>query len=334
MGCAVSNYRDVKQQERNVAASRCRAEDSEHEPAFRPACDFSVANLGQDLNSRISRLGRSRSKRRLDIQSKQKQHRPHRSQDRQGRGGGPSWPLALLRAGCGLRRCRDDRIDRVEVGSNRVVATIPTTIADSEGAIGVGEGGVWMLSDREGTLLHIDPLTNGIVSRTKTVAGAVAAAAGAGAVWVTSPEKDLLCRIDPRSHELVAQISVGPRPRFLAVGLGAEWTLNQGDGSVSRVDPRINQMVANIPAGIPGDGGDISIGEGFVWVTAKNAPSRRSIRSPTRSLCNSSARAVTLCALGGVRYGYAAFSCRKFGTLVQIFSRKPYITVPPSQRCR
>jgi virginiamycin B lyase len=168
--------------------------------------------------------------------------------------------------------CRDARIDRVEVGSNRVVASIPTTIADSEGGIGVGEGGVWTLADRQGTLLHIDPSNNDIVARTKTAVGSVAAAAGGGAVWVTSPEKDLLCRIDPGRHELVAQISVGPRPRFLAVGLGAVWTLNQGDGSVSRVDPRTDQVVATIPAGIPGDGGDISVGEGFVWVTAKNVP--------------------------------------------------------------
>src|SRR5204862_2357729 len=50
------------------------------------------------------------------------------------------------------------------------------------------------------------------------------------------------------------------------------WALNQGDGSVSRVDPKTNQVVATIQAGIPGKGGDISVGEGFVWVTAQNVP--------------------------------------------------------------
>jgi virginiamycin B lyase len=55
-------------------------------------------------------------------------------------------------------------------------------------------------------------------------------------------------------------------------GQGAIWTLNQGDGSVSRIDPKTNQVVATIEAGIPGAGGDISFGEGFVWVTAKNVP--------------------------------------------------------------
>jgi len=50
------------------------------------------------------------------------------------------------------------------------------------------------------------------------------------------------------------------------------WTLNQGDGSVSRVDPQTNEVVATIQVGIPGAGSDISVGEGFVWVTAKNVP--------------------------------------------------------------
>jgi virginiamycin B lyase len=66
------------------------------------------------------------------------------------------------------------------------------------------------------------------------------------------------------------EIPVGPNPRFVAVGEGSVWTLNQGDGSISRVDPNTNRLIATIQAGIPGPGGDISVGEGFVWVTAKD----------------------------------------------------------------
>jgi virginiamycin B lyase len=168
--------------------------------------------------------------------------------------------------------CGSACVDRVDVTANQVVASIPTTIADSEGAIGVGESGVWMPADKQGTLVHIDAATNEIVATVKTVPGSFAAATGEGAVWVTSTEKNLLCRVDPNNHQVAAQIPVGPNPRFLAVGEGAVWTLNQGDGSVSRVDPKINQVVATIQAGISGVGGDISVGEGFVWLTAKNVP--------------------------------------------------------------
>jgi virginiamycin B lyase len=33
-----------------------------------------------------------------------------------------------------------------------------------------------------------------------------------------------------------------------------------------------NQLVATIDAGVPGQGGDIAMGEGFVWVTMVNVP--------------------------------------------------------------
>jgi virginiamycin B lyase len=168
--------------------------------------------------------------------------------------------------------CGSSRVDRVDVTTNQVVASIATKIADSEGGIAVGESGIWMPADAEGTVVHIDAATNQIVARVKTVPRAVAAATGEGSVWVTSSELNVLCCVDPASHKVTMQIPVGPRPRFLAVGEGAVWTLNQGDGSVSRINPKTNQVVATIETGIPGEGGDICTGEGFVWVTAKNVP--------------------------------------------------------------
>jgi len=150
---------------------------------------------------------------------------------------------------------------------------IAASVADSEGGIVADEGAVWMLTDAQGTLLSVDPTSNRIVARIPTAPGSFVPAAGAGAVWVTSTAGNLLCRVDPHSREVVARIDVGPSPRFLAVGEGAVWTLNQGDGTVSRVDPQTNRLVATIDVGIPrGPGGDIAVGEGFVWVAAKNIP--------------------------------------------------------------
>ena len=48
--------------------------------------------------------------------------------------------------------------------------------------------------------------------------------------------------------------------------------LNQGDGTVSRIDTASNEVVATIDAGVPGRGGDISVGQGFVWVTLISIP--------------------------------------------------------------
>ena len=152
---------------------------------------------------------------------------------------------------------------------------VPCGIADSEGAIAADERAVWMPSDPHGRLARIDPATNRVVAQLALPSQSLAAAVGQGAVWVTSTDHNVVTRVDPATNRVVATIAVGPRPHFLAVGEGSVWTLNQGDGTVSRVDPANNRVVATIEAGIPGEGGDIAVGEGFVWVTAINVPLTR-----------------------------------------------------------
>ena len=168
--------------------------------------------------------------------------------------------------------CGDRRVDRVDAQTNRVVARIATTIGDSEGGIAVGEGGVWLVADRHGTLLHIDPARNEVAARVETPAGSFVPAICAGSVWVTCGEGNLVSRIDPGEHRVVARIPVGPAPRFIACSNSAVWVLNQGDGTVSRIDPGSNEVVATIDAGVPGQGGDIAVGEGFLWVSAIGVP--------------------------------------------------------------
>ena len=106
-------------------------------------------------------------------------------------------------------------------------------------------------------------------------AGSYGIAFGEGAVWVTSTDGNSLSRVDPATNLVVDTISVGRAPRFLAVGEGAVWTLNQGDGSVSRIDPKTNKVVATIDAGLRGEGGEITAGEGSVWATVLGIPITR-----------------------------------------------------------
>ena len=67
-------------------------------------------------------------------------------------------------------------------------------------------------------------------------------------------------------------VEVGPNPRFTTVGGGSIWTLNQGDGTVSRVDVKTRKLVTDIELGVPGGGGEIAYGEGYVWVTVFEIP--------------------------------------------------------------
>jgi DNA-binding beta-propeller fold protein YncE len=89
---------------------------------------------------------------------------------------------------------------------------------------------------------------------------------------VSSPEKNVVTRVDAKTNAVLCTIAVGPGPRFLTWGAGAVWTLNQGDGTVSRVDGKTGKVVATIELGIPGTGGEMAFGDGFVWATVTQIP--------------------------------------------------------------
>jgi virginiamycin B lyase len=184
----------------------------------------------------------------------------------------PCSGLAIAFGSIWVPICSDGSVQRVDAASQKIVASIPSGVANTEGGITSGAGSVWMPSDAAGVLARIDPATNKVVAKIPIPAGSFTAAFDAGSVWITSTKNSLLTRVDAKTEKVIAKIPVGPTPRFLAVGMGSIWTLNQGDGSVSRVDPASNKVAATIEVGVPGPGGDIAVGEGAVWVTAIGKP--------------------------------------------------------------
>jgi virginiamycin B lyase len=184
----------------------------------------------------------------------------------------PCSGLAIAFGSVWVPICSNGSVERVDAKSQKIIASIPSGVANTEGGITAGEGSVWMPSDANGVLSRIDPATNKVVSKIPIPAGSFTAAFDAGSVWITSTKNNLLTRVDAKTEKVLAKIPVGPSPRFLATGLGSVWTLNQGDGSVSRIDPATNKVSATIEVGVPGEGGDIAVGEGAVWVTAIGKP--------------------------------------------------------------
>jgi virginiamycin B lyase len=172
--------------------------------------------------------------------------------------------------------CRAKTLVRAALSTARVVAEIPTGVADPTGELSVatGAGSVWLLTDSSGVLSRIDPATNRISARISVQPHSYAAVFGYGSVWSSTTgrsgadDEGWVQRIDPTTNRVTATIRVGPTPRFLAAGEGGVWTLNQGDGTVSRIDPATNTLVATIPTAVPGSGGDIATGAGRVWVRA------------------------------------------------------------------
>jgi virginiamycin B lyase len=187
-------------------------------------------------------------------------------------------PCSGLAAGFGslwVPNCDDPSVSRVDLKTGNVSATLPLTIGDSEGGLATGAGSVWMMVDKKGTLVRIDPATNKVVAEIYVAPGSFAVAFADNVVWVTSTDENLVTRVNASTNVIEETITVGARPRFLAVGAESVWTINQGDGTISRVDVKTNKVVATIEAGIPGNGGEIAVGEGSVWITSFEYPITR-----------------------------------------------------------
>ena len=169
--------------------------------------------------------------------------------------------------------CGDMAVGRVDLATNKLVATIPVGPANSEGGIVTSPDAVWMPTDlANGKLARIDPKTNTVVATISVAPGSVAVAYAEGAVWVSSPMGSVVTKVDAKTNEVLATIPTGPTPRFITAGGGSVWTLNQGDGTVSRIDAKTNKVLATIETGCPGTGGEISFGEGYLWFTVFEIP--------------------------------------------------------------
>lgn len=157
------------------------------------------------------------------------------------------------------------RIDPVAGSLDTPFIDLPVVALQPEGSVGVGEGGVWLVSI-EHELLFVNPITNRVDDRWPLPDGAAAVRAGLGAVWVTVADEGELLRMDPADPRTARSIVVGEGPRFLAIGEDAVWVMNQADGSVSRVDAGGSVVATVKVSDAPIGGGDIAVGGGIVWV--------------------------------------------------------------------
>jgi YVTN family beta-propeller protein len=152
-------------------------------------------------------------------------------------------------------------------------AKIPVKVAESESSIASGAGSVWLVTATPGPrLVRIDGQSNQIRAMIPLAEGSVACTFGSNAVWVTSPKRSIVSRVNASTNRVTAEIPVGQGPRFLTFGGDAVWTLNQGDRTITRIDPTSNKVVASITAGLQGKGGEITFGDGHVWLTLFGFP--------------------------------------------------------------
>jgi streptogramin lyase len=187
-------------------------------------------------------------------------------------GGKPCASLASAFASVWAPSCGDRTLVRINPADLKVTGKAVVEISEADGRIASGIGSIWVVTDRKGVVTRIDPDTNQPVAEIHVTGGAAAVLFHGDALWVTSGAGKKLTRIDPNNNEIVESIDVGPEPVRLAAADDAVWTLNRGDGSVTRVDTKTNKAVVTISIGKDVAAGEITGGEGSVWISAPGVP--------------------------------------------------------------
>jgi DNA-binding SARP family transcriptional activator/streptogramin lyase len=169
---------------------------------------------------------------------------------------------------------RDQHLDRIDYGSNKVVSRLRILpgVNDFDDGVAVGYGSVWVTAADAATLLRIDPENMTVIARISGFGNDYSwmpITVGDGSVWVDriTGGQGVLYRIDPYTNQIVKRIPVGyrgvawPNGYILDAG-GYVWTCDAGN-TMSEVDPRSNRVVAWYK--VPESCQEVAYGEGSIW---------------------------------------------------------------------
>ena len=172
---------------------------------------------------------------------------------------------------------KDQTITQINPATNHVVRVIKVPLAtDSEGSIGIGAGSLWVLTNNggteSGTLTRVEASSGKVLADIPVQPESHAAIFAFDAVWVSSSVKNTVSRVDVHTNRVTDIIDVAAQPRFLVASDDAIWVLSQGDGSLSRIEAYSRRVVAHIALDVPGEGGDLAVGAGAIWISAEGVP--------------------------------------------------------------
>jgi virginiamycin B lyase len=166
-------------------------------------------------------------------------------------------------------------IFKVDPEINLVTLAIPTDIFGAQGSIGVGEGGVWVVTfdDRNKSLTRYDAISGARLAKIALPSAGAGVIVAYDAVWVTAATRAEIYRIDPEANSVVATLPIHAPTHLIAAGHGSIWLSFPVDGVVQRLDGVTGDLIAALDTHITGtvSDGDLAAGDGFVWTINRSS---------------------------------------------------------------
>jgi len=174
-----------------------------------------------------------------------------------------------------IPNCGAQTLTRYDTKANKIIATLEIGASDGTMVLAATSDSVWMITDSRTTLSRIDPADNKVVGEIRLPANCNSVAFGEMSLWVTCPAENRILRIDPVTNLVTKRVEVSAGPRSAAFGDGSVWVLCEKEGKVERIDPKTNKVVKTLDLQVPGAGGNMAFGEGFLWITQTGFPLTR-----------------------------------------------------------
>ena len=191
------------------------------------------------------------------------------------RGGGRYRAMAFGEGAVWIPAASKNMLLEVDPITNKLIRELPAQMLSSEGSIGVGEGGVWVLTatgSGDTNLTRFNPASGAVDAVIPLPSNSAGVVVDFGAVWVTGTNNGELYRIDPTTNKITSTVKLHEWPRFIASGEGSLWIFNKSDSTVQRIDGRTAKLEATIETGLWANGADIACGGGYVWLLAHGTP--------------------------------------------------------------
>ena len=123
------------------------------------------------------------------------------------------------------------------LGDEGVDVSSPIAVGRAPLRIAAAPGGVWVTSERDGTVTRLDPDSGEPIGKpVRLGAGIAGVAVGGRWVWVTDPRRGELLRLDPDDGHLLQRIELGGAPGPIALGGGRVWVADDAGAGITAVN--------------------------------------------------------------------------------------------------